>query len=184
MSGSMVLSSSCPHWAPTVTATWSPMTCAPTWMTASQMTGLTLPGMMLEPGCTAGSAQLGQPAARARVQEPHVVGDLHQAGRHRVERAAGPGGGVLRALRLEVVGRLAELRAGRARQRRPPRAPRELRVGVEPGAHRRAAEGQLAQVGQHGLEARDAVLDLRRVARELLPQPDGRGVHQVGARRS
>ena len=30
------------------------MTCAPTWITASQITGFTLPGMMLEPGWIAG----------------------------------------------------------------------------------------------------------------------------------
>ena len=38
-----------------MTATWCPITWAPTWITASQITGFTLPGMMLEPGCTAGS---------------------------------------------------------------------------------------------------------------------------------
>jgi len=32
------------------------MTCAPIWITASQITGFTLPGMMLEPGWIAGSA--------------------------------------------------------------------------------------------------------------------------------
>ena len=33
-----------------------PITSAATWLTASGMTGFTLPGMMLEPGCVAGSS--------------------------------------------------------------------------------------------------------------------------------
>ena len=56
MSGSMVLRSSCPPWTPSVTAVWLPVTWAHTWIKASQITGFTLPGMMLEPGCTAGRA--------------------------------------------------------------------------------------------------------------------------------
>ena len=41
---------------------------------------------------------------------------------------------------------------------------RELRVGIEPGADRRAALSEGENIGQRGLDAPDAVFDLRRVA--------------------
>ena len=40
-----------------------PITCAATMVTASGITGLTLPGMMLLPGCSAGSAISPSPAS-------------------------------------------------------------------------------------------------------------------------
>src|ERR1051325_9937443 len=52
--GSMTLRSSWPHWPPVRTATLLPVTWAATMVTDSQTTGLTLPGMMLEPGWMAG----------------------------------------------------------------------------------------------------------------------------------
>ena len=53
--GMNTLSSNAPWVPPKVTATSLPMTCAPTWVTASGMTGLTLPGMIELPGCRSGS---------------------------------------------------------------------------------------------------------------------------------
>ena len=41
---------------------------------------------------------------------------------------------------------------------------RELRVGIEPCADRRAALSEGENIGQRGLDAPDAVFDLRRVA--------------------
>ncbi len=55
MSGIIVLSSNMLPRPPSVIAASLPITWAATWMTASGMTGFTLPGMMLEPGCSAGS---------------------------------------------------------------------------------------------------------------------------------
>jgi hypothetical protein len=54
MTGSITLSWNAPDWPATVTVTSLPMTCAATIVTASGTTGLTLPGMMLLPGCSAG----------------------------------------------------------------------------------------------------------------------------------
>ena len=52
---------------------------------------------------------------------------------------------------------------------------------VQAGADRRAAQGQLTQMGQGGAHMGLTVLELRHVARELLPQRERRGVLQMGA---
>ena len=54
ITGSNTLSCSCPPSAAIVTVTSPPITSKQTWFTASGITGLTLPGMMLEPGCRSG----------------------------------------------------------------------------------------------------------------------------------
>ncbi len=48
------------------------------WLTASGMTGLTLPGMIDEPACRCGQADLAQPAVGPAGQQPQVAGDLQQ----------------------------------------------------------------------------------------------------------
>ena len=63
MTGSMTLSSKLPAAPPNATAASLPITCAHTWHTASGITGLTLPGMIDEPGCRSGSRI--SPARRA-----------------------------------------------------------------------------------------------------------------------
>jgi hypothetical protein len=55
MMGSMTFNSSCPASAAMVMVRSLPMISKQTWFTTSGMTGLTLPGMMEEPGCMAGS---------------------------------------------------------------------------------------------------------------------------------
>jgi hypothetical protein len=60
--GSITLSSKLPD-APATVMVWSlPITWAQTIKVASGSTGLTLPGMMLEPGCRSGSAISARPA--------------------------------------------------------------------------------------------------------------------------
>ena len=54
ITGSITLSSKLPAAPPKATAASLPMTWATTWQTASGMTGLTLPGMIDEPGCRSG----------------------------------------------------------------------------------------------------------------------------------
>ena len=54
MSGMRTLSSKLPCVPPMVMAVSLPMTWAPTCMTTSGMTGLTLPGMIEEPFCSSG----------------------------------------------------------------------------------------------------------------------------------
>ena len=62
ITGSITLSSKLPAAPPNATAASLPMTCAQTWLTASQMTGLTLPGMIDEPGCRSGIEISASPA--------------------------------------------------------------------------------------------------------------------------
>src|SRR5207248_981800 len=54
---------------------------------------------------------------------------------------------------------------------------------VESGTDRGTAQRQLADAWQAGVQPLDADLDRLRVAAELLPQRDRRGVHQMGAAR-
>ena len=54
MTGSMTLSSKLPAEPPKATAASLPNTWATTWQTASGITGLTLPGMIDDPGCRSG----------------------------------------------------------------------------------------------------------------------------------
>ena len=54
MMGSKTLSSSCPASDAMVTVRSLPMTLKAIWLTTSGMTGLTLPGMIDEPGCIGG----------------------------------------------------------------------------------------------------------------------------------
>ena len=54
-------------------------------------------------------------------------------------------------------------------------------MGVDSGAHRRAAKGHFLQLAHRAVEATNAALHLAGVALELLPQADWRGVLQVGA---
>ncbi len=62
-SGSMTLSWKLPDCPAMVMAASLPMTCAATIAAASGITGFTLPGMMLLPGCRAGSAISARPAS-------------------------------------------------------------------------------------------------------------------------
>src|SRR3569623_1473309 len=55
IAGIITLSSSCPACVMCAMALSCPRTWKHTWFSISNITGLTLPGMMLEPGCTAGS---------------------------------------------------------------------------------------------------------------------------------
>ena len=62
MTGSMTFSSKLPAAPPKATAASLPTTCATTWQTASGITGLTLPGMIDEPGCRSGRWISARPA--------------------------------------------------------------------------------------------------------------------------
>ena len=54
ITGSITLSCSCPADAASVTVRSRPITRKPVWLTTSGITGLTLPGMIDEPGCICG----------------------------------------------------------------------------------------------------------------------------------
>ena len=62
MIGSITFSSKLPDWPATVITVSLPITWAATMAVASGMTGLTLPGMIEEPGCSASSSISPRPA--------------------------------------------------------------------------------------------------------------------------
>ena len=63
------------------------MTSMAAWLTASGMTGLTLPGMIDEPAWRAGSRISPSPASGPRRQQAQVAADLEQRGRAGLEDA-------------------------------------------------------------------------------------------------
>ena len=157
-----------------------------TWVTASGMTGFTLPGMIDEPGCRSGR----------RISARPVRGPLP------IQRRS-------LAILTSATASVAQL----ARQPRPARRARPGRrsgrgasVSGRPSVARRA--GRSTAAGEAGFgalrpvptavppsgssptrgqrvarAARSPSLDLRGVAAELLAERDRRGVHQVGAAR-
>ena len=112
ITGLNTLSSKCPLEPPTETATALPITCAQTIVRASDCVGLTLPGMMEEPGSLAGRTSSPEAGARARAEHAHVVGDLHQRDGDRVEHAGQFDLRVVGGKRLELVRRGDEGQSG------------------------------------------------------------------------
>jgi hypothetical protein len=87
---------------------------------------------------------------------------------------------VVAGQRLELVGRGHERMSHQVRELLRDAHP-ELGMGVEAGADGGAAQGQLAQMGERGVEVLEPVVELGDVARELLAQGERRRVLQVGA---
>ena len=179
VTGSITLSSSSePVWPKAIVASL-PTTRATTIVRLSTITGFTLPGMIEEPGWVSGSASSPRPA-----RGPMPISRMSEAIFHRpsaIVRSAAVGRdhGVERRLGVEVVRRLADRQPGELRE--PDAGPRrELRVRVDPGPDRGPAEGHRQQLVARRLGAPDRLLDLARVARELLAEPDRRRVLEVG----
>src|SRR3954453_11863116 len=193
ISGMRTLSSNWPCMPPMVIAVSLPMTCAETCRTTSGRTGLTLPGMIEEPFCNSGNRISPMPA---RGPEPIsamscaiLVSDtattfsapLSSTSASRLACASNGSAGGAGRFKFEARGgRGDELQLGVARQ---PLAHLlgELRVRVEPGARRGAAQRDLADVHQRGGDALLAEADLGRVAGELGTQRDRHRIHEVRA---
>ncbi len=128
-----------------------------------RLRGVDLPRHDRAPGLVFRDGDLAQPASRTRREPANVVGDFHQRCRQRLERSVSMHQGVMRCEGLELV---------RSRDERVPGhlgqlgrdAGSELGVGVEPGSDSGAADRQLEQVRQRGLEVRKPVVKLRDVA--------------------
>ena len=135
------------------------------------------------PGCRLGQRDLADAAARARRQPADVVGDLGQRDGDRLQRARGLDRGVLaRPAPRSGCGAGTNGMPGRAspaaaitRSANPGGALSPVPTAVPP----RASSASRGFDGRAG--ARRALLDLLRVARELLPEPDRHRVLQVGA---
>ena len=139
-----------------------------------------LPRHDARPGLHRGQDDLGQPGARPRGEQPDVVGDLVEVEDVRAERPAQRGDVAHRLHELHPVLALPQVEAAHLAQVLHHER-RVVRLGVDAGADRRAADvhlpepvgglRQLLPVALHGVA----------VGGELLAQPDGRGVLQVGA---
>ncbi len=157
MTGIMTLSSKLPKLPLKVMAASLPSTCAQTCRSISHMTGLTLPGMMEEPGCVAGRRNSPRPR---RGPEPRKRMSLAILIRLTATVLSAPEVSTTAsraALRFEVIGRFAKGKA-RFRGDAGDGAAGEFGVGIDARADGRAAQGQFAQVFFRGAQPRDAVL--------------------------
>ena len=124
--------------------------------------------------------QFAQTRPRARAEEADVIGNLEARHGHRVDRAVGHDHGIMRGKGLKLIRRRGEGQAGDLGDLVGD-ALGEPDRGRQAGADRRAALGQLHQIGQGRLDSLDALDDLLGIAAELLPQGNGGGVLGVGA---
>ena len=154
------------------------MTRATTIVRLSTMTGFTLPGMIEEPGWVSGSASSAIPARGPMPISRMSERDLPQPERDRPQPAVGGDRRIEGRLRVEVVRCLADEEARELAQV-PAGACRVLGMGVDPGPDRGPAERHREQLVARGLRAADRLLDLARVARELLAEADRRRVLEV-----
>ena len=182
MTGIITFSSSWPASQAIATVMSQPITWKQTWFTISGTDGFTLPGMIDEPGCTAGSAISDEPGARSHAEQPQVAGDLAELDRQPPHRAGvgehvahalrdakqirRPASAAARCQRAQVVDDAA---AG-SRRRRSGRCRRRSRRG---SARAAARDARVDVVG--------AALDAGGVAAELLAERHRHGVLQVRA---
>src|SRR5512140_2598416 len=143
MTGIITLSSSWPASQAAATVASHPVTWKHTWLTISGTDGFTLPGMIDEPGCAAGT--------RPHAEQAQVAGDLAQFDGQPADRT-GVGEDVSHALRdAEAIGRPDQ------RQRRRFAKPVDRPLGepgvrVEAGADGRGAQVQLEHPAGRALE--------------------------------
>ena len=123
-----------------------------------------------------GQGDLGEAGARAGAHQADVVRDLRQGDGDDLHLGGGFDEAVAGGLRLERIRGRADRQAGLLRELRA-HALGELGMRVEAGADRGAAERDLADALERGLDAGDALANLRRVPGELLAERDRHGVH-------
>ena len=131
-------------------------------------------------GLVFGERQFAEAAARPGSQPANVVGDFHERGGQRFQRAAGEDDFVVRGERCEFVGMRAEGKSGElgdfARS-----ALREFRMRVEPGADSGAADGQIVEASAERVDALYVAVEQADPAGKFLAHRQRRGVLQVRA---
>ena len=129
-------------------------------------------------GLVLGKVELAETASRSRSEKSHVVGNFVDGAGDDVQGAGSFNHGVVVGQRLELVWRgnkwktsvVGELFAASFG---------EADSGVESGAHSSAANSELVNSRQTGLDSRDAVVKLLDVAGELLAESQRRRVHHM-----
>ena len=122
--------------------------------------------------------QLPKAAARAAAEPTDVIGDLHQRTRQHRQGAMGGGQRLMAGEGLELVRGAAEAGAQPLTQSRGHSLSKALR-GVQSGAHRGAANGQLPHPRQALADRLDRQLQLGDITAELLAQAQGHRILQV-----
>ena len=147
---------------------------------ASAWVGLTLPGMIEEPGSFSGSEISPMPERGPEPMQANVVGDLEQPGGEARERALREHERVVGGERLELVRRRGEGEGGQLRDLRGEGLGEE-RMRVEPGPDCGAALRQRKKPGKRRRDARDPERHLRGIAGEFLAERHRRRVLEMGA---
>ena len=157
MVGSKALSCSCPPSEASVTVRSLPMTRNATWLTTSGITGLTLPGMIDEPACTAGRRISPKPGPRPARQQSQVVADLRELDGDALEQAGEQHERAHVGGRLDQVAGEHHLLPGHVRQLLD--GERGIaRVGVDAGADRGRAEIDLTEEARELVQPGDVLL--------------------------
>ena len=142
------------------------------------MTGLTLPGMIDEPGWRSGRMTSKKPQRGPEPSQRTLLANENRLTAIGPELAGALDQAVAVGVGLEMVPGLDERHAGLLSQHFRDLGP-ELRMRVDAGADRGAPGRQL----QHGMQGPagpvDRQLDLPGVAADFLPQANRRGVGQV-----
>ncbi len=155
-----------------------PITWAATIATASGTTGFTLPGMMLLPGCRAGSAISPRPASGPLFIQRRSLAIFIRLTATTLQLTGKLEGRVLGAQRLEVIAVGSESDCGgRCEPGREHVC--EARIRVDAGANRGPALGERQEPRLDCFESCDAVFDLRAPAAQLLRKRDRHGVHEM-----
>lgn len=131
-------------------------------------------------GLVLGEVELTKTAAGTTAEVADVLGDLGEGGGEGVEGAVGLDDGVVGGEGLELVGGGLELGAGHLGDLLGD-ALSEALEGVDAGTDGGTTLGELAQVGQGGLDSLDALAELGDVSGELLAEGQGSSILQVGA---
>ena len=157
-----------------------PITCTQTIVMASLWVGFTLPGMIDEPGSFSGRISSPRPArgpdASQRMSLAIFISDTASVlSAPLANTSASWAASAANLFGADTNGRPVSSAISAA-------APvGELGVGVEPGADRGAADGELVEPGQHLLDALEVGVELRHVAAELLAERERHRVLQVRA---
>ena len=145
MTGIITFSSSCPASAAIVTVVSQPITWKHTWLTISGTDGFTLPGMIDEPGCTAGSEISDSPARGPMLRSRRSLATLlSSTASRRIAPEYATTSPMLCVTRNRLCGRL-ERQSGVASQVRDDALP-EFFAGIQPGADGGGADIQLLEL--------------------------------------
>ncbi len=180
ISGRNTFSSKLPDAPPMLIATSLPNTWQHSIVSASLCVGLTLPGMIDEPGSFSGMRSSPMPLRGPLASQRMSLAIFIRLAASVFSAPCACTSASSAGKRLELVRRRDERQAGETRQLLGD-AFGIARRRIQPGADRGAAERQLAQMRQAGMQVAVGLLELRHVAGELLAERERRRILQMRA---